>query len=78
MPRGWAIGKPPVLFPSSTATGALAKHVSAFEGKDFQPMNINFGIIDSLDYRVKNKKERYGKVSERALQMMRQIIEEEL
>lgn len=72
------VGESPLMFPSSTATGALAKHVSAFEGKDFQPMNINFGIIDSLDYRVKNKKERYGKVSERALQTIRRIIKEEL
>ncbi len=72
------LGKEPLIFPSLTATGALAKHVSAFEGKDFQPMNINFGIIDSLDYRVKNKKERYTKISERALDAMKKIIEEEL
>lgn len=72
------LGKDALIFPSKTATGALAKHVSAFEGKNFQPMNINFGIIDSLDYRVKNKKERYGKISERALKTMEQIIEEEL
>ena len=72
------LGKDDLIFPSKTATGALAKHVSAFDGKNFQPMNINFGIIDSLDYRVKNKKERYGKISERALQTMRQIVEEEL
>ena len=52
----YVLGKEPVIFPSKTATGALAKHVSAFEGKDFQPMNINFGIIDSLDVRIKNKR----------------------
>ncbi|MBQ3226421.1 MAG: FAD-dependent oxidoreductase, partial [Clostridia bacterium] len=74
----YVLGKAPLIFPSKTATGALAKHVSAFCGKDFQPMNINFGIIDSLDYRVKNKKERYGKISERALEVIREIIKEEL
>ncbi len=71
-------GKPPIIFPSCTACGALAKHVSSYEGKNFQPMNINFGIIDGLDYRVKNKKERYGKISERALGTIRQMTEEEL
>lgn len=74
----YLLGKAPLVFPSKTATGALGKHVSAFCGKDFQPMNINFGIIDSLDYRVKNKKERYGKISERALEAIREIIKEEL
>lgn len=72
------LGKELIVFPSVTATGALAKHISAFEGKNFQPMNINFGIIDSLDYRVKNKKERYRKISERALERLRSIVEEEL
>lgn len=74
----YVLGKEPVIFPSKTATGALCKHVSAFEGKDFQPMNINFGIIDSLDVRIKNKKERYAKISELALETLREIIEEEL
>lgn len=72
------LGKTPVVFPSSTATGALAHHVSSFSGKDFQPMNINFGIIDGLDCRIKNKKERYQKISERALKNMKEIIERSL
>ena len=71
-------GKEPVIFPTTTATGALGNYISTFAGKDFQPMNINFGIIDSLDERIKNKRERYAKISERALNIMRELIERQL
>ena len=70
----YLFGKEPVIFPTLTATGALAAHVSTTPTKDFQPMNINFGIIDSLDVRIKNKRERYGKISERALHTLESII----
>lgn len=71
-------GKAPLAFPTTTATGALSNYISTFQGKDFQPMNINFGIIDSLDERVKNKRERYEKISERALSVLKEIIAREL
>ena len=71
-------GKESVVFPTTTATGALGNYISTFAGDDFQPMNINFGIIDGLNERIKNKRERYGKISERALSVMKDIIEREL
>ncbi len=70
--------KEPLVFPTTTATGALSNYISTFAGDDFQPMNINFGIIDGLNERIKNKRERYAKISERALFVMREIIEREL
>ncbi len=69
------LGKDPVDFPSATATGALAHYIADFSGKNFQPMNINFGIIDSLPERIRNKRERYRKISERALSIMKGIAE---
>ncbi len=72
----YLLGKEPVVFPSATATGALAHYISGFCGKNFQPMNINFGIIDSLTERERNKRERYRKISERALSIMKGITEE--
>lgn len=69
------LGKEPVVFTAKTATGALAEYISSFEGKNFQPMNINFGIIDSLDERIKNKKERYERISARALETLKGIID---
>lgn len=67
-----------VIFPTTTATGALSNYISTFCGDNFQPMNINFGIIDGLDERIRNKRERYAKISERALAHMRALIEREL
>lgn len=71
-------GKQPLVFPSATATGALAHYISTFSGADFQPMNINFGIIDSLDERIKNKRERYAAISQRALAQLKELIAREL
>lgn len=59
--------KAPISFGTQTAIGALANHVCAYTHKNYQPMNINFGLIDSLDHRVRGKKERYTEIAERAL-----------
>ena len=61
------LGKKPFELGSDTATGALAKYISSYAGKNFQPMNVNFGIIDSLPFKVRDKQERYSIVAERAL-----------
>lgn len=60
----------PVTFPPETAIGALAHYITHAEGKHFQPMNVNFGIISPLDERIRDKKERYTKVAERALKLI--------
>ena len=61
------LGKPPVDFPGLTALGALAAYISNESVTDFQPMNINFGIIPPLDHRVKGKREKNAEISQRAL-----------
>ena len=48
-------GKTPVNFPQETAMGALALYISDQSVVNFQPMNINFGLIPPLGYRVKGK-----------------------
>lgn len=70
------MGKPLIDFSTKTALGALGAHISAYEGKNFQPMNINFGLIDSLDERVKGKQARYEKVSQRALETLENMLPE--
>ncbi len=57
---------PPVDFTRLTAIGALAHHVAHAAG-DFQPMNANFGLIEPYEKRIRNKQERYGAISARAL-----------
>ena len=61
-----------VWFPRQYIIGALARLSNPASG-DFQPMNINFGIIDPLKEKIKNKKERYSKVSKRALEEIEKI-----
>ena len=60
-------GKPPADFPRETAIGALALYVSDRSVQDFQPMNVNFGIMPPLGYRVKGKRNKNAELSRRAL-----------
>ncbi len=60
-----------------TCIGALANYVSNSANTKFQPMNANFGIIDSLTYRVKNKQERYKKIAEQALSVLAESLGKE-
>lgn len=64
------LGLPLLEFSAQTAIGALSRHISCYEGKNFQPMNINFGLIDGLDRRVKGKRERYMEISHRSLEQI--------
>lgn len=64
------LGLPLLEFSAQTAIGALSRHISCYEGKNFQPMNINFGLIDGLDRRVKGKRERYMEISQRSLEQI--------
>ena len=63
-------GKPPVDFPQETAIGALALYVSSGSVGDFQPMNINFGIMPPLGYRVRGKRNKNAVLSQRALEAL--------
>ena len=64
------LGKPPVDFPRETAVGALALYISDESVADFQPMNINFGLIPQLGYRVKGKRNKNAEISRRALDVL--------
>ena len=64
------LDKPPVDFPQETALGALALYVSNESVTEFQPMNVNFGIIPQLGYRVKGKRNKNAELSKRALDIL--------
>ena len=66
-------GRPPVDFPQETAIGALALYVSNESVGNFQPMNINFGIMPPLGYRVKGKRNKNAALSQRALDRLSQL-----
>ena len=63
-------GRPPVDFPQETAIGALALYISNRSVGEFQPMNVNFGIIPPLDHRVKGKRNKNAELSQRALEIL--------
>lgn len=61
-------GEEEVVFPRTTAIGSLPYYVTHTESKHFQPMNVNFGIIKELEGpRIRDKKERYEVIANRAL-----------
>lgn len=60
-------GKPPADFHQETAIGALALYISNESVTDFQPMNVNFGILPPLGYKIKGKREKNAAISQRAL-----------
>ncbi|MGM9578388.1 MAG: methylenetetrahydrofolate--tRNA-(uracil(54)-C(5))-methyltransferase (FADH(2)-oxidizing) TrmFO [Evtepia sp.] len=63
-------GKAPADFPQETAIGALALYISNESVTNFQPMNVNFGIMPPLGYRVKGKRNKNAELSRRALEAL--------
>ena len=61
-------------FPKTTAIGALGLYVSDPSIENFQPMNINFSIIASLDKRIKKKAEKNLAIANRALEVIEELI----
>ncbi|MDD6107086.1 MAG: methylenetetrahydrofolate--tRNA-(uracil(54)-C(5))-methyltransferase (FADH(2)-oxidizing) TrmFO [Clostridiales bacterium] len=72
------LGLEPVDFPQETAIGALGLYVSGGSVGDFQPMNINFGIITPLDYRVRGKRNKNAEISARSLQILDELKQKEV
>ncbi|MBR2831547.1 MAG: methylenetetrahydrofolate--tRNA-(uracil(54)-C(5))-methyltransferase (FADH(2)-oxidizing) TrmFO [Oscillospiraceae bacterium] len=64
------LGLPPADFPAETAVGALAAYISGGSVGGFQPMNINFGIMTPLGYKVKGKRNKNAAISERSLHLI--------
>ncbi len=61
-------GLDPIVFPRETVIGSMAYYIThANNNKNFQPMNANFGLLPTLEKRIKDKKERYETHANRAL-----------
>ena len=59
-----------ITFDEKTMIGCLAKYISSPNDK-FQPMNANFGILPELDLKIRDKKERYQALADRALEFFK-------
>lgn len=67
-------GKEEFYLPIENMTGALANYISTPNEK-FQPMNANFGIVPGLEKRIKDKKEKYTILADRAISKLKEIIQ---
>ena len=62
-----ALGEEVVTVPHESALGSMARYITEADPKNFQPMNVNFGLFPPLSKRYKTKEERGSKQAERAL-----------
>lgn len=67
-------GRTPVIPDNTTVLGALSAHISGATD-NFQPMNANFGILKPAEKLIKDKKQRYAYLAERALASIREYKE---
>lgn len=63
-------------FTTSTMIGALSNYIESANSKHFQPMASNMGILNGVGERIKDKKEKYKKLSDIALNKISEIIKE--
>ena len=66
--------KQKIKFPQETVIGALAKYISTPK-QNFQPMNANFGILPKLEDKIKDKKQRYEKMSKRSIDNITKLLQ---
>lgn len=71
-----ALGLPPVVFPVQTAIGALAAYVSTPGQSNFQPMNVNFGIVAAPDFKFRGRREKNEGLARRALDALQGVLEQ--
>ena len=69
------LGKEKIQFSENTMIGALANYIST-TNKKFQPMNANFGILPELGEKIKDKKIKYSKLSDRAINDIKDTIKD--
>ena len=66
-------GKEMIDFTSFTAIGALSNYISNTQITDFQPMNVNFGIMEPLGERIRKEKEKNEKIALRSISLVKEI-----
>lgn len=69
-------GKPAAVPPETTMCGALSRYAANGGIGDFQPMGANFGILPKLREPIRDKRERYAALSERALCDLKLFLDE--
>ncbi len=68
-----AMNQDPLIFPQETAIGSLCQYITSTQAKNFQPMNITFGLMPPLEKRIRDKKEKNRQLAARALRAVPQF-----
>lgn len=67
-------GEELVVFPKETALGSMARYITEADSKNFQPMNINFGLFPNLPKKIRDKKEKGQMLADRALTTIQNFV----
>jgi methylenetetrahydrofolate--tRNA-(uracil-5-)-methyltransferase len=70
-------GKAPVLPPTTTMMGGLYRYLREADPRHFQPMNSNWGLVDPLPERIRDKKKKREALAQRSQEAFRQWLSEE-
>lgn len=68
------LGKETVVLPAENMIGALSRYISDEYVTNFQPMGASFGLLPQLPEKIRDKKERYGALAKRSLEMLGNMI----
>ena len=71
----YANGKEPFVPDLYTMTGALCSYISDESVKNFQPMGANFGILPPIEPKIRDKRERYNALADRAIEALKSSME---
>lgn len=65
------LGKESAIFPSTTVIGSMAAYISDASVRNFQPMNANFGLVDTSEIKTRDKKKKYMEIAEKSIQIIK-------
>ncbi len=64
-------GRTAALPPATTMLGGLFRYLREADPKRFQPMNSNWGLVDPLEVRIRDKRKKREALAQRALEDFR-------
>jgi len=68
------LGKNQIIFPKETAIGGLCHYISDESIENFQPMNVNFGIITPPEKRFRKKREKNTYIAQKSIEKIKEIF----
>lgn len=70
-----AQGKDKFIPEPDTMLGALCDYISDESVKNFQPMGANFGVLPPIEPKIRDKRERYMELANRAINSLKSSVE---